>query len=118
LYLVFIFSNRRIVCSNLKVNAEEQLGEYFVCSLILGRAAEIQRVWSTAEQILKPARFSTSPSLLEDILFLKYNFKYWDKRTVVKVIQLLQEQNSSERYEKDVARFGLLKDEEDDSDKV
>jgi hypothetical protein len=75
-------------------------------------------VWSTADQILKPARFSTSPYLLEAILFLKYNSKYWDKRTIDKAIQLLQEQNSNERYEKDLARFGLLKDEEDDSDKV
>jgi hypothetical protein len=106
------------VAKKLKVEAEEQLGEYFDCSFILGSAAEVERVWSTADQILKPARFSTSPYLLEAILFLKYNSKYWDTRTVVKAIQLLQEKNSTERYEKDVSRYGLLKEEEDDSDKV
>jgi hypothetical protein len=66
-----------------------------------------------ADKILQPARFSTSPYLLEVIHFLKFNNKYWDKRTVSKAISLVQEEDFNERYDKELAQFGLLNDEDD-----
>jgi hypothetical protein len=82
-------------------------------SCILGSAAEVERVWSMADKILQLARFSTSPYLLEVIFFLKFNNKYWDKRTVAKAISLAQEEDSNERCDKEIAQFGLLNDEDD-----
>jgi hypothetical protein len=79
---------------------------------ILGSAAEAER-GSMADKILQPARFSTSPYLLEVILFLNFNNKYWEKRTVAKAISLVQEEDSHERYDKEIAQFGLLNDEDD-----
>jgi hypothetical protein len=64
-------------------------------------------------QAIQPVRFSTSPYLLEVILFLKFNNKYWHKRTVAKAIGLVQEEDSNERYDKEIAQFGLLNDEDD-----
>jgi hypothetical protein len=96
------------VAKRMKVEAEEELGDYFDRRLILGSAAEVERVWSMADKILQPARFSTSPILLEIILFLKFKNEYWDKRTVAKAISLVQEEDSNERYDKEIAQFWLI----------
>jgi hypothetical protein len=47
-----------------KEQDEDKYGEYRKCDFILGSAAVIERVWSAAEKVLSPARFSTHPSLL------------------------------------------------------
>jgi hypothetical protein len=101
------------VANRMKVETEEELGDYFDCRFILGSAAEVERVCSMADKILQLARFSTSPYLLEVILSLKFNNKYLDKRTVAKAIRLVQEEDSNERYDKEIAQFGLLNDEDD-----
>jgi phosphoenolpyruvate synthase/pyruvate phosphate dikinase len=44
-----------------KERAEERYGDYHKADFVLGSAAEIERVWSSAEKILTPARFSTHP---------------------------------------------------------
>jgi hypothetical protein len=61
---------------NRKERDEDKYGEYRKCDFIRGSAAEIERVWSAAEKVLSPARFSSHPSLLESILFLQFNKKY------------------------------------------
>jgi hypothetical protein len=96
-----------------KERAEERYGEYHKADFILGSAAEIERVWSSAEKILTPARFSIHPIQLEAILFLKYNKKYWNKSTIVQAIKLLKEEDSNERYKKEMGRFGVLDNDYD-----
>jgi hypothetical protein len=96
-----------------KERAEERYGEYHKADFILGSAAEIERVWSSAEKILTPARLSTHPIQLEVILFLKYSKKYWNKSTIVQAIKLLKEEDSNERYKKEKGRFGVLNDDYD-----
>jgi hypothetical protein len=90
-----------------KERAEEGNDEFHKADFILGSAAEIERVWSSAEKILTPARFSTHPIQLEVILFLKYNKKYWNKSTVVQAIKLLKQEDRNERYKKEMGRFGV-----------
>jgi hypothetical protein len=65
----------------MKVESEEEMGDYFDCRFILGSLVKVERVWSMADKILQPSRFSTCPYLLEVILFLKFNNKYWDSQS-------------------------------------
>ena len=44
---------------------------YGNCNFILGSAAEVERLWSVADRIIDGNRSSTSPLLMEAILFLK-----------------------------------------------
>jgi hypothetical protein len=60
-----------------KERAEERYGDYHKADFVPGSAAEIERVWSSAEIFLQPARFSTHPLQPEAILLLKDNRKYW-----------------------------------------
>jgi hypothetical protein len=78
-----------------KERDEDIYGEYRKCDFILGSAAEIERVWSAAEKVLSPARFSTHPSLLGSILFLQFNKKHWSKFIVSESIKLVKEEDSS-----------------------
>jgi hypothetical protein len=77
-----------------KERDEDIYGEYRKCDFILGSAAEIERVWSAAEKVRSPARFSTHPPLLESILFLQFNKKHWSKFIVSESIKLVKEEDS------------------------
>ena len=48
----------------------------------MGSAAEVERLWSLAENIMTDNRMSTSPLMLESILFLKVNRRFWDALSV------------------------------------
>jgi hypothetical protein len=76
-----------------KERDEDKYGDK--CDFILGSAAEIERVWSAAEKVLSPARFSTHPSLLESNFFLQLNRKYWSKFTVSESVKMVKEEDSS-----------------------
>ena len=52
------------------------------CDFILGSAAEVERLWSLAENILTDGRMSITPLMLETILFLKVNRRFWDATSV------------------------------------
>jgi hypothetical protein len=53
------------VAKRMKVEAEEDLGDYFDCRFILGSAAEVEKVWSMADKILQ------LPASVLVILFLR-----------------------------------------------
>ena len=91
-----------------KEREEEKYGQHINCDFILGSAAEIERVWSAAERVLTNDRFSTHPVLLEAILFLRFNQKYWTKCTVCQAIKLVQKEDSNKRYKKEFGLFGKL----------
>jgi hypothetical protein len=57
---------------NRKERDEGKYGEYRKCDFIHDSSPEIERVWSAAEKVLSPARFSTHPTLLEGFLFLQF----------------------------------------------
>jgi hypothetical protein len=92
-----------------KQRDEIKYGEYRNCDFILGTGAEIERVWSAAEMILVPARFSTRPLLLEAILFLRFNENYKTQLTVTQATMMVRKDNSNKRYKKEVLRrLGVL----------
>jgi hypothetical protein len=84
-----------------KERDDEKYGEYRSSDLILCSCTEIERVWSAAEKVLTPARFSTHPVLLEAILFLRFNKKYWTQFTVSQAFKLVQKQDLHNRYKKE-----------------
>ncbi len=48
-----------------------------IATFILGSAAEVERLWSVAKNVLKDNRKSMTPLLFEALLFLKVNNSYW-----------------------------------------
>jgi hypothetical protein len=91
-----------------KARDDDKYGEYRNCDFMLESGAEIERVWSSVEKVLSPARFSTHPILLEAILFLRFNQKYWTLFTVSQAIKSVRNEESSKRYKKEAGRFGVL----------
>jgi hypothetical protein len=98
-----------------KQRDEIKYGEYRNCDFILGSGAEIERVWSAAEKILVPARFSSHSLLLEAILFLRFNENYWTQLAVTQAAMAVRKDNSNKRYKKELGKFGVL-DMIDDQD--
>ena len=64
-----------------KMERENPSG-FMDADFILGSAAEVERLWSIANNVLTDERKKTSPLLLEGILFLRVNVRLWDMQTV------------------------------------
>ena len=75
------------------------MDNYVNCDFILGSAAEIERVWSLAELVLRKARCKMSPLLMEAMLMLKYNKSFWNKSTVALALREVKQENQDARYE-------------------
>lgn len=58
--------------------------KYIDTRFILGSVAIVKRLWSKANISIRNHRKSASPLLIEAILFLKINQKYWDLSDVCK----------------------------------
>ena len=58
------------------------------CDFILGSAAEVERLWSIATNVLTDERKNTSPLMLEALLFLRVNERLWDASTVKQAINM------------------------------
>lgn len=65
-----------------KRKRENGENKYMNTNFILGSVAEVERMWSTAKNILSDKRMRMSPVLLEAILFLKLNAGYWSQDDV------------------------------------
>ena len=91
--IVAIFNKKR------RIELSE-VGEYVNCDFILGSAAEVERVWSRAELILTKKRFRLAPIVLEAVMFLKLNYKHWDKNTVALAMRNVSSQLAQDRYVK------------------
>ncbi len=61
-------------------------GEYADCRFVLGSSAECERLFSMAQYIFCQNRRSISPIVLESILFLKLNERFWDAGLVSEAI--------------------------------
>ena len=55
---------------------------------ILGSAAEVERLWSIATNVLTDERKKTTPLMLEALLFLRVNEPLWDVNMVKQAIHM------------------------------
>ena len=62
--------------------------------------AQVEQMWSQAKYILSQQRSRTSPLLIETILYLKINDRFWDKKTVIKGIGMADAEDASDRLRK------------------
>lgn len=75
---------------------------YINCDFILGSAAEVERLWSIAKNVLTDGRSCLHPIQFEALMFLRMNREWWDKKDVAAAIRRAHKDAS----EKHRARFG------------
>ncbi|KAI0559108.1 Ribonuclease H-like protein [Gracilaria domingensis] len=68
---------------------------YRDCSFILGSVAEMERLWSVADNILRNQRMSLTPLLFEAIIFLRVNARLWDVHLVREALHICRGAESS-----------------------
>ncbi|KAI0559707.1 hypothetical protein FGB62_139g25 [Gracilaria domingensis] len=68
---------------------------YRDCSFILGSVAEVERLWSVADNILRNQRMSLSPLLFEAIIFLRVTARFWDVHLVRGALHICRGAESS-----------------------
>ena len=78
--------------------------DHVICS-----AAEPERLWSEARYILTTQRARMAPIMLEAILFLRFNKRLWDERTVMIARSKVREEQREER----LAKKARLAEEQD-----
>ena len=60
---------------------------YIPCNFVLGSVAEVERVWSIAKHLLHgEIRNCLTPLLLEALIFLRFNSRFWDAKLVAHAI--------------------------------
>ena len=52
--------------------------DYENCNFVLGSSTVVDRLWSMANKLLDVNRSRASPLLMESLLFLRQNRRYWD----------------------------------------
>ena len=91
--------------NSFKRRKKNKSHDYGNCNFILGSAAVVERLWSIADRIIDGNRARTSPSLMEAMLFLRENRKFWDidviqeafhKTPSLRVTENLEEDNDFE----------------------
>ena len=78
----------------MKMDAEkraEQSSPYHDLSFLFASAAEVERLWSKALYIFVQQRRKMHPQLLEALLFLKENRRFWDKAMVMEAMNTLKD---------------------------
>ena len=74
--------------------------KYNNLDIVLGSAAEVERVWSLANYILTNQRGSMEPIMFEALLYLKYNRRFWGPALIRKAYQNARAEKKSERLQK------------------
>ena len=74
---------------------------YRNCDFILGSAAEVERLWSIATNVLTDERKKMSPLMLEAVLFLRVNCRLWDVQTVKQALHMSQNERIDRKIEED-----------------
>ena len=74
---------------------------YRNCDFILGSAAEIERLWSIATNVLTDERKKMSPLMLEAVLFLRVNCRLWDVQTVKQALHMSRNERIDRKIEED-----------------
>ena len=83
-----------------KQQRENPLG-YMNCDFILGSAAEVERLWSIATNVLTDERKKMSPLMLEAVLFLRVNSRLWDVQTVKQALHMSWNEQIDKKIEED-----------------
>ena len=99
---------KRIKLSGLQ--RESKKNPYHDFSFLFASAAEVERVWSKALYVFVQQRRKMHPQLLEALLFLKENKRFWDKATVLVAIRML---NKKDEEQDDDSVAGMEVDLED-----
>lgn len=69
--------------------------EKYVCAdFSLGSAAEIERVWSTANYILSDARNKLKPLIFQSTIFLKYNERFSKDKLMAEAVRFATSERS------------------------
>ena len=94
-------------------------GPYYPCDFILGSAAEVERLWSSARYIMSDQRSRLAQELLEAILVLRFNSEIWegDKYLVAKAVQQVRKETAVIRQKQKERVEAVMEVEElEDSD--
>ena len=76
--------------------SETKTNPYYDLSFLFASAAEVERLWSKALYIFVQQRRRMHPQLLEGLLYLKENRRFWDKSTVLDAMQMLKKSDGEE----------------------
>ena len=90
---------------------------YMDCGFILGSVAEVERVWSIAKHLLGDVRHKMAPMMLEALLFLRFNERFWDEQLVAKAISHARTERAKKRMkelEAEMATFAMDDEAEDE----
>ena len=91
---------------------------YINCDFVLGSVAEVERLWSIAKHILGDVRHKLAPMMLEALLFLRFNKRFWDDQLVAQAISNAKTERAKLRVKElqaEMERFGI-NDEEDEEE--
>ena len=72
------------------------------CDFILGSAAEVERLWSIATNVLTDERKNTSPLMLEALLFLRVNERLWDASTVKQAMHMARNDRIEKKLQEEL----------------
>lgn len=81
---------------------------YMHCNFILGSVAEVERVWSVAKHLLGDVRHRLSPIMLEALLFLRFNERFWDDQLVAQAISNARAERTNKRVREVQAEMDAL----------
>ena len=70
-------------------------------SFLCASAAEVEHLWSKALHIFVQQRRKMCPHLLEALLFLKKNRRFWDKAMVMEAMETRKEVGNEEEIKLD-----------------
>jgi hypothetical protein len=89
-----------------KKTETQKTNPYVNCDFIYGSTAEVERLWSVSANVLSKKRRRMTPQLVEAILFLRSNRRFWNLQLVAKAME-------KDRLEK--AEQRILEEEELDA---
>lgn len=82
--------------------------EYIPSGFLLGSVAEVERVWSISKHLLGDVRNYFSPLMLQTILFLRFNERFWDIKLVAKAIWHGRTERAKKHIEELEAELAVL----------
>ena len=85
----------------LKIYSENEVENrnYGNVDFVKGSVAEVERLWSVADRYVDGSRNSTSPLLMEAMIFLKFNKDFWDEKTIVDAYKIACDDDLSNRIQ-------------------
>ena len=101
--------NGRRLSRAVKRRKSEATAKYINCKFILATAVDVERLWSTAKNVLTDRRRGMATMMVQVILFLKENRDLWNCNMVYKSITNVQKKAAGERRRQ---REELLQEQE------